>query len=393
MYIRKCSFFAAVSIIAVITLLCGQASAQQQDELAAEVQKVEAQLARQALDNQAQTRHVIVARQADVERVRAERQVAEAAKQVAEANRHEQVVIATQASADRAIEVEVRMREAEQALAAAAQQMAELSRRQLPNVAFVDRVVGAGHGPVLGVTIGGSDSEEPVAGVDVTGVSPGGAAADAGIRAGDVITSINSESMTADNSHAANEKLLDFMQGVEPGDELSVDLLRNGKSQTVQLTPRLMNSTSFVFDFDGDDFVVPDMPFAPQPVWVSGRNGFGDMELVKLTEDLGSYFGTAEGLLVVRAPQNKALQLKDGDVIRNIDGRIPTSAAHAMRILGSYESGEKVKIEVMRNKRKQSVSIDVPDNVRSLTSPSVAPALRGVRVVPKTVVIPANSNN
>lgn len=376
-------------LIPIIAMVCAQVNAQAiEDELEAKTQKAQAQLVKQERDRevlaeQAESRRVIVVRQAEAERANVEQQVAQAARQVADAQMQREV--ATEERAERAVEVELRMREAEHALAAAAQQMAELSQRQLPNAAFVERIVRAGHGPVLGVTIGGSDSEDPVEGVDVTGVSPGGAAAEAGIRAGDVITSINGESMTADNSRAANGKLLDFMRGVETGDVLSLELLRNGKSQTVEIKPRTMNSRSFVFDFDGDDFVVPDMPFAPQVVWVSGRNGFADMELVKLTEDLGSYFGTSDGLLVVRAPENDDLQLKDGDVIQNIDGRVPTSAAHAMRILGSYESGETVRIEVMRDKRKQTISIDVPDNVQSWASPTAAPAPAppAVHIVPR----------
>lgn len=390
------------NLIPVIAMVCAPVHAQDledqlaQSRLEAEMQKAEAQLVqqereREALHEQAQARQVIVARQVDAGRARAERQVAEAARQVEEVEK--QRVAAAQVRADRAVEVEVRMREAEQALAAAAQQMAELSRRQLPNAAYVERIVRTGHGPVLGVTIGGSDKEDPVEGVDVTGVSPGGAAAEAGVRAGDVITSINGESLSAENSRSANEKLLDFMQGVETGDELSVEFMRNGKLQTVELKPRTMNSRSFVFDFNGDDFVMPDAPFPPRVAWISGRNGFGDMELVKLTEELGSYFGTSEGLLVVRAPENADLQLKDGDVIQNIDGRVPSSAAHAMRILGSYESGEKVRIEVMRNKRKQTVSIDVPDDVRSFASPAGAPAPRAVHIRPGGVVVPGNERN
>ncbi len=296
---------------------------------------------------------------------------------------------------DENIEVEIRMREAEASLAQAAQQVAELSIRQLPRVATIERIMRGGHGPFLGVTIGSDDNDGPVAGVTILGVSPGGAAGEAGLRAGDVITSINSESLTADSGRVANEKLLDFMRGVEEGDELTVEYLRNGKSMSTEVAPRSVPSGIFAFNFDGEDFVMPDFHVAPQIaqfknrfVWIGGGSGLGDMELVMLTERLASYFGTDEGLLIVRAPKNEDLKLQDGDVIQSIDGRKPTSVNHAMRILGSYQGGETLKIEIMRDKRRQTISIEVPDNRRSSVAPPVVPQVQAVPAV-KFVPLPA----
>lgn len=95
-------------------------------------------------------------------------------------------------------EVEVRMKDAERRLAEAARQVADLSMAQLPRVERLERVIRASRGPMLGVSIGSDESDDPVEGVELLGVSPGGAAAEAGLRAGDVITSINDESLTAD---------------------------------------------------------------------------------------------------------------------------------------------------------------------------------------------------
>jgi S1-C subfamily serine protease len=87
--------------------------------------------------------------------------------------------------------------------------------------------------------------------------------------------------------------------------------------------------------------------------------------MVSLTKDLGRYFGTDKGLLIVRAPDDESLKLRDGDVIQRIDGREPTSVTHAMRILGSYQSGETLEIEIMRDKKRQTVSVEMPDNRQS----------------------------
>jgi C-terminal processing protease CtpA/Prc len=319
-------------------------------------------------------------REAERRLVESEREMAEAAREMERQRAERERLIR-----DENVEVEIRMREAEAALAEAAQQVAELSRHKLPRVATIERIIHSGDRPVIGITIGSDEDSGPVEGVTILGVSPGGAAEDAGLRAGDVITSVNGESLTADNDGKANEKLLDFMQGVEEGDELEVEYLRSGKSRKVEVSPRSMPGGVFAFDFDGRNFTVPDVnvtanvPNFNRYMWMSSGTGLGDMELVKLTERLGSYFGTDEGLLIVRAPKNEELKLQDGDVIQSIDGRKPTSVNHAMRILGSYQSGETVKIEIMRDKRRQAISIDIPDSRQSHFVPSAVPA---VKIVP-----------
>ena len=92
-----------------------------------------------------------------------------------------------------------------------------------------------------------------------------------------------------------------------------------------------------------------------------GEGVFGSAELVPLTPKLGQYFGTEKGLLVVRAPADSRLKLEDGDVIVDIDGRTPASPSHAFRILGSYQPGEKLKLNVLRMKKRMTFEITIPE--------------------------------
>jgi len=295
------------------------------------------------------------------------------------------------------MEAEVRMREAERRMSEAARQMADLSMAKLPRVERIERIIRTNRGPVLGVTIGASKSMEPVEGVELLGVTPGGAAEESGLRAGDTITSINGEELTADSAKAATKKMLEFMQGVEEGDELEIAYMRNGKNASVELTPRPIENNVFAFEFDGENFTSPDIEVHVAPhvgevssgfVWAMHDDGFGAMEMVKLTENLGSYFGTSEGLLVVRAPENEDLKLEDGDVILNIDGRTPNSVSHALRILSSYSGGEELKIEIMREKRKRTIKIEMPDNRRSWVKPAAVAPQAGVAPVPPVAPSP-----
>jgi len=280
-------------------------------------------------------------------------------------------------------EVELQLRQAEQRLEESAQQIAELSGEQLARFGKMERrfVVTGGH-PVLGITIGSGGGCNPVEGVTVLGVSPGGAADEAHLRSGDIITAINGESFSSSSGNQANDTLLEFMQGVEEGDVLSVDYLRDNKPENVELTPRKIAGWDNNLDmgFDRPGIGMPGMKGAPHTqfyAWVNrnGGHGFGEMEMVELNKSLGRYFGTDTGLLIVKAPKDNAYQLEDGDVIRNIDGRTPNNLNHAIRILSSYQSGETVNIEIMRDKRKKMIKVEVPDNRRSheFRVPAVAP--------------------
>jgi C-terminal processing protease CtpA/Prc len=385
-------------VMAMLVTLCIPVLAQENDdELEAKMREAERRLvesehALEEVTREAELRYADYEREMAETAAETERRFAEYEREMARAaeEMERQRTERGRIMRDENVEIEIRMREAEAALADAAHEVAELSRHNLPRVAAVERIMRTGNRPVLGITIGSGEKEDPVEGVTILGVSPGGAADEAGLRAGDVITSINDESLTADNERAANEKLLDFMKGVEEQDKLSVEYLRNGSTRTVEVSPRPVHGV-FAFNFDGSDFTVPIPPIAPHVsnfenrfVWLGGKSGFGDMEMVKLTERLGSYFGTDEGILIVRAPENEELKLQDGDVIQSIDGRKPKSVNHAMRILASYQSGETVEVEIMRDKRRQTISIDIPDNRQSRFVPNAAPE---VRVVPKVKVV------
>jgi S1-C subfamily serine protease len=89
--------------------------------------------------------------------------------------------------------------------------------------------------------------------------------------------------------------------------------------------------------------------------------GFRSLELVSMTPKLGQYFGTDKGLLVVRAPEGAAGKLEEGDVIMTIGGRTPENPRHAFRILGSYQPSEKVKVEVLRQRKRMNLDVDVPE--------------------------------
>jgi len=266
-------------------------------------------------------------------------------------------------------ELDQRLAEAEKRMAEAAQQIAEITSERLPHLERLEREFAFAGKPRLGVMIAGAKDDSPVEGVAIDGVTPGSAAAEAGLRSGDVMTAVNGESLSADNARTANRRLLDFMKGVEAGDVLTIEYLRGGKVGSVEVEPRIVDRNVFVWKGDGgprgmghapDIHVVPDIvkEFRFDFPWVG--SGLGELELVELNAGLGRYFGTDKGLLVVSAPESDTFELQDGDVIQSIDGREPKDVRHAMRILGSYQAGETLKLGIVRDKKKRTLDVEIP---------------------------------
>jgi hypothetical protein len=276
-------------------------------------------------------------------------------------------------------QAEQNMREAERQMEAAAQRIAVLSSEQLARLGeFENHWVFESNRPVLGITIGSESERGPVEGAAVIGVTPGGAADDAGIRSGDIITTLNGESLSSSSSSDANERLLELMGEVDEGEELELDYLRDSKTVNVKVTPRVSADRVFDLRIGGPGpMVAPGAPHVRSFAWIgmNGGHGFGEMEMIELNESLGRYFGTDSGLLIVKAPEDNAYKLQDGDVLKSIDGRTPEDLMHAIRILSSYENGETVNLKILRDKKEKTITVEVPDERQSWGGPvpAVAP--------------------
>ena len=59
---------------------------------------------------------------------------------------------------------------------------------------------------------------------------------------------------------------------------------------------------------------------------------------------------------MISAPKDSALGLKGGDVVVAVDGRKPTGPSHLMRILRSYDKGETFKVDIIRNRKRETLS-------------------------------------
>jgi S1-C subfamily serine protease len=257
------------------------------------------------------------------------------------------------------------LQRAQEELNRAAREVAELSTkmREQDWSAFEPNVIVRFQRSMLGINIGHAVSDEPTDGVLVLSVSPGGPAEQAGLKAKDVILSVGGKELHGDKKTSAQEVLLGQMRHTPPGTPVALEYRRDGKVSKVQVTPKSMGDvfgTPFANSLTTAMSTLKSMNRGV--LWMDGTVGFGSAELADLSPGLGHYFGTDKGLLVVRAPKDDRLKLQDGDVILDIDGRVPGSPSHAYEILGSYRGGESLKLHVMRQQKRLELPIEIPED-------------------------------
>jgi hypothetical protein len=219
-----------------------------------------------------------------------------------------------------------------------------------------------------------ADSSSDKYGARIDGVTPGGPADKAGLKTGDIITKFNGTSLVRasssnddDDESRPGTRLIELAHELDPGDTVRLEYRRGSDTRSATLVAD-EGSSSMMGDM-GPMVREFEMPRMPGMMMLGDGDGmamcFGDawcdLDLVTMNADLGDYFGIKDGVLVIKAPADSGLPLKSGDVILSIGGRKPTSPAHAMRILRSYDAGESVSIEIMRHQKRQTLSWTVPE--------------------------------
>ncbi len=232
----------------------------------------------------------------------------------------------------------------------------------------------------LGLKVNLQAQESDSIGARVDAVTPGGPAAKAGIRSGDVITKLDGNSLLTAPAFPDQPgrslpglRLIELAARLAPNDTVTVELRRGKDPKTVALItagdPMPVGIRTRAFapgDFappnlDGMRAIGPDPDMEsldfrlPRMAMLYGGE-LSELELAPLNPDLGQYFGVAEGILVISAPRGSSLGLRGGDVVLAVDQRKPASPSHLLRILRSYDRNESFKIEILRNRKRETVT-------------------------------------
>ena len=236
----------------------------------------------------------------------------------------------------------------------------------------------------LGLKVNLQARQSDSVGAYVDLVTPGGPASSAGIRAGDIITRLAGQSLldfrpgtrTPDARRSLpGLRLIQLAARLGPGDSVDVEYLRGTDRRVTQLVtdadqlmrldprqlPQVMTHRGFRPPPAAGAFELPAPAFE---LFLAGD--LAELELAPLNPDLGEYFGKAEGVLVISAPRNSRLRVKGGDVVLAVDGRRPEGPLHLIRILRSYDGGEPFRLEILRGRKRETVtgSLSAPTDER-----------------------------
>lgn len=241
----------------------------------------------------------------------------------------------------------------------------------------------------LGVTLDMRAADNDSVGATISGVTPGGPAAKAGLRSGDIITRLNGQRLIKaerdrsedDEASLAALRLIEVVAKLEPGDTVAIEYRRGRETKTASIVTANDRTPAMRGLGDGNSFfrmpqiagnhrnleglgnmrVTRDRMGTPEAGSFSFNFGgpFADLELAPINAELGAYFGTSDGVLVIDAPEKNSLGLKGGDVILSVDGRKARGPSSLLRIMSSYETGDVMKLDILRNKSRQTISSKV----------------------------------
>lgn len=309
--------------------------------------------------------------------------------------------------------------------------MAELST-QLGDVgprAYAFRYLNDPDRALIGVVL------SPVAnGVRVDAVTPDSSAERAGLRSGDVITAVNGKALAAGEPEHALADARKRLGDLKDGEEVRLGYTRAGKPAgeiTLKAQRREAHDWQRLFAGEGgtdvqvyqrelringaeierevetsmrearkamDDARVEaeragsDASSAREAArrsMVDARKAMQQAEIARidiarhampwwgislatLNADLGRYFGTDTGVLVLSTSTDTLPDLKAGDIIRKVSGETVTRPEDALRALRDQPTGSSVAMDILRDRKALVLDVKVPE-YKSIFSVGRAP--------------------
>jgi len=209
---------------------------------------------------------------------------------------------------------------------------------------------GSEHRAMLGVF---TDVRKSGDGAYIERVTPGSAAAEAGLKPGDVIIRVDST-----NVYNA-EDLTRTIRAYEPNDRVTIAYDRNGRERqtTAVLGQASAQTWPQVFDDPGSIPTPPMPPMSPSDDMTTDKPRLG--VTVEDTENGVRIGSVREGSIADNAG------LRTGDVITYIDSRKVNDVTDVQKAVGTARSGSKMKIELNRQGSRVTKTVSFPREGRS----------------------------
>jgi predicted metalloprotease with PDZ domain len=302
-------------------------------------------------------------------------------------------------------ELRTQVRELTRKMAALSSELGESSPRS-----YALRYMGDPGRAMIGVVL-----EEDPKGVRLSAVTPDGPAARAGLRDGDVITAIDKQPVAAKSPEAALTKARELLGDLKEDQKVAIEYLRGTQKGAVTFAAERREAWNWAQMMNED----PDHPFLPEDfnermraevqraqrealsgkerariradvemaravAQASAKNAramtrlampWWGLNLAPLNADLGRYFGTDKGVLVMATDENSLPGIRAGDVITSVAGETVTRPEDALRALRDQPSGKDIPIQVLRERKTLALNMKAPEfnSIFNLAMPPPAP--------------------
>ncbi|CAN5794700.1 hypothetical protein BH24ACI5_BH24ACI5_20560 [soil metagenome] len=198
-------------------------------------------------------------------------------------------------------------------------------------------------------------------GVLIESVEDDSPAAKAGLKQGDIVVEFDGERVRSVRQFTR------LVSETPAGRQVAAAVMRDGRRETVNLTTRERSIGNFR-DFEAWMPAIPARPApaprtpraptAPRPPmlelfgWSTGHQ-LG-VTVNDLSDQLGEYFGTKNGVLVSSVTEGSAAEkagVKAGDVIVSVNGQAVDDAVELRRSMHAVEAGGEFTLNVMRDRK------------------------------------------
>jgi C-terminal processing protease CtpA/Prc len=190
-------------------------------------------------------------------------------------------------------------------------------------------------------------------GVLVSGVQDDSPAAEAGVEEGDVVVSFGGKDVDSP------QELRDAVSAYSPGSQAKMEVVRDGKTKALTLTVGERTEDESSWYLNTPDVQIHGLGDMHRAFTMIGgpRLGIDAHELEK-DDDLSSYFGAKEGVLVLGVEDESvasAAGVKAGDVITKIDDATVTDVRDLREAVRDFDEGDQFTITVVRKGKTQSL--------------------------------------
>lgn len=210
--------------------------------------------------------------------------------------------------------------------------------------------------------LGAAKLEQP-GGVFIQDVREGGPAARGGLRSGDIVVEFDGERVRGVRHFSR------LVLETPPRRTVRAVIIRNGTRQSIDIVPDTSRGMAMVLpeigrEIEGTLRALPrdfDFDFDLEPRAPRARFG---VTLTPLGDQLASYFGVQEGVLVSAVDANSpAAQagIKAGDVITAINGKAVDQARDVTGSIRSADPGSTLEIRLVRDRKEMTVKATLPE--------------------------------